>query len=184
MPPTMDVFDVIALSIYSNKNRIDNRTTLQKLIYFVSIIVPTVELKPYRHYFYGPFSIEVASALEEMSAFSILNEITHSGFYESYSYELTEKGQHYAKELAEKHPTQFKSISEIVHTCCNFCELNPSPLSYAAKAHYILTSIGKDKTKPFTNKDVADVGKDFDWNISENDAATGISLLEKLDLVR
>ena len=132
----MNVYDVMALTIHSNDGVLDSRT-FQKLIYFISQLVPNIEIKPFRHYFYGPFSSEVASALEVMSAFSYLNEIIHSGFYEKYEYHLTTKGQTYAQSISEQHPDEFKQISNIVTTCNDFCELKTNPLSFAAKAHHV-----------------------------------------------
>ena len=87
----MNVYESIVLTLHSNSNTIKNRTAIQKLVYFIDQKISSIEIKPYTHYFYGPFSREVASALEEMSAFSYLNEIVYSGFYEKYEYHLTEK---------------------------------------------------------------------------------------------
>ena len=178
----MNVYDVIALTIHSNSDVLESRTAIQKLIYFISQTVRNIEIKPYRHYFYGPFSREVASSLEAMYAFSYLNEIAHSGFYEKYEYRLTTKGKTYAQSISEQHPDAFKQISNIVATCSNFCELKTNPLSFAAKAHYILVNTEAGRTG-YTLDDVRRVATSFDWEISRKDAETGISLLQRLKLV-
>ncbi len=179
----MNVYDVIALTIHSNEDVISNRTTMQKLVYFNSIMIKGVKVRPYAHHFYGPFSGEVAVALEEMSAFSYLNEIRHSGFYESYTYELTTKGKEYAKIVSEQYPDEFKKITDIVTTCKDFCELKANPVSYAAKAHYVLVNTEECRTGQYTIDDVSRAAANFDWNISKDDVEKGISLLQKLNLV-
>lgn len=74
----MDVFDVIALTIHANDNRIDSKTTIQKLIYFHTIRMD-FDISDYTHYFYGPFSREVSIALEDMSSFSYIDQNILSG---------------------------------------------------------------------------------------------------------
>ena len=179
----MNVYDVIALTIHSNGGVMSSRTAMQKLVYFNSILIPNIEIKPYRHYFYGPFSREVESALQEMSAFSYLNEIRHSGFYEGYTYELTSKGKQYAEKIVASNPDEFKKIEEIVTKCRNFCDLKANPISYAAKAHYILVNTEKGRSGQYTSDDVSRVATNFDWDISQEDVEKGVSLLQKLNLV-
>lgn len=178
----MDVYDAISTTIYSNENIIEGRTTIQKLLYFQTVKIPTFSI-PYHHYFYGPFSRDVASALEDLSAFSYVNEIVHSGLYDSYSYELTKKGDKYAEAKIKQFPKEYEKILEIIKICKEFCDLKSAPLSYAAKSYYILTSTEEGRKGKYNNEDVRNIGKNFDWNIAENDIETGISLLQKLNLV-
>jgi len=178
----MDVYDAISLTIHSNENIIEGRTAIQKLLYFQTVKIPTFSI-PYRHYFYGPFSRDVASALEDLSAFSYVNEIVHSGLYDSYSYELTKKGNKYAETKTKQFPKEYEKILEIIKICKEFCDLKSAPLSYAAKSYYILTSTEEGRKGKYTNEDVRNIGKNFDWNIAEDDIETGISLLQKLNLV-
>lgn len=119
-----------------------------------------------------------------MSAFSYLNEIVNSGFYESYTYKLTAKGEKYASNAGAQFPREYEAISKTVSTCKEFCGLRSTPLSYAAKSHYILASTEAGRAGQYTVDDVRRVGRDFDWNISPEDIETGVQLLEKLDLVR
>ena len=180
----MNTYEVIALTLHSNDNSVNGRTAIQKLIYFISQNdVPGVNINSYTHYFYGPFSIDVASTLGEMSAFSYINEIVHSGFHENYEYSLTTKGREYAKNISEQYPNESKQISHIVKVCKEFCELRTSTLSFAAKAHYVLANTTSNHTNEYTADDVSRVATDFDWKISPDDAKNGISLLQELGLV-
>ena len=180
----MNVYDTITLTIYSNDGIINGRTTIQKLIYFNSIKISNVDIQTYTHYFYGPFSSEVAIALEKMVILSYVNEISYSGFYDTYKYQLTEKGKQYAKRLLLEYPQEFKKISDIVIKCKKFCELKPKPLSFAAKAYYILINTDEGRKGKYDLDDVRDVAENFDWSISTEDVKTGVSLLQELNLVQ
>lgn len=180
----LDVYDAISLTIHANGNKIGGRTAIQKLIYFHSVKISKLEIVPYMPHFYGPFNREVESALEEMSAFSYLDEKKIiSDRYIKYNYTLTEQGIQYA-ESVKKMNNEFKTIKKTVDVCKEHCDLRPAPLSYAAKSYYVLNSRKKTRTNnAYTIRDMQDAGKDFDWDISKEDMQTGIELLRKLELV-
>lgn len=179
----MDIYDAIAMTIYSNNGKIKGRTAIQKLVYFHTLKIPALDVASYRHYFYGPFSRDVASAMEDMSAFSYVNEIVHSGIYDSYLYEITQKGNQYAEKAIKEFPKEYEMISKTVKICNEFCNLKPAPLSFAAKSYYVLTSAEEGRKGQWTIQEVRNVAKNFDWDISEEDVETGIALLQKLGLV-
>ena len=175
-----DAYDAIALTLHANNDQLSNRTTLQKLIYFSTLKIRQLKSVPYRNHFYGPFSHIVASASDEMVAFSYLNENISSRYnHESYHYTLTASGKKYAKRLKEAFPEECQTISDIVKTCGDHCNLQATSLSYSAKAHYILVHGGKSR---YTIDDVRETAKQFDWDISAADAESGMSLLENLGL--
>lgn len=179
----IDVFDTIALTLYANdNNKITGRTAIQKLIYFHTMTVENLHISDYVHYFYGPFSHYVANALESMSEFSFIDRRVISSYYETYEYELTRKGIEYAKDAKRKYLDEFETISQIVQICKEYNGLTSTSLSYAAKAHYILAKSGNGHSG-YSAKDVREIAKDFDWEISPDDAQNGLELLQKLDLV-
>ena len=179
----VDIYDVIGMTIHTNGGVIEGRTAIQKLIYFETLKIPSLSPCIYHHHFYGPFSRDVASSLEDFTAFSYVNEIAHSGFYNSYTYEMTEKGNRYALKKKEQFPKEYEIISNLVKTCTEFCDLKSAPLSYAAKSYYILINTEEGRKDKFTKEDIRKVGKNFDWNISQDDVEIGVSLLQKLHLV-
>ena len=182
MSRTLDVHDIITLTLHANDDKLSNRTALQKLIYFETLKLKQLKKITYRNHFYGPFSYQVASALDDLVAFSYLSEQVSSIYdYESYHYELTKSGKKYVDEVKGEFTDNFEIIKDIVDTCNNHCNLQASPLSYSAKAHYILANGGRDQ---YTIKDVQDTAKDFEWEISEDDVKKGLDLLEKLNLAR
>lgn len=179
----LDVFDAIALTLYANDNEITSKTTVQKLIYFHTVMIKNLDISKYTHHFYGPFNREVSTALEDMSEFSYINQNVISGYYETYNYKLTENGIKYAETAQQKYPDEFNIITKTLQICKEYCELKPTPLSYAAKAHYILANSNDKLQDKYSADDVKTIAKDFDWNISEDDALTGLKLLQNLDLV-
>jgi len=179
----LDVFDAIALTVHASNDEIASSTSMQKLIYFHSVTIKDLDVGDYTHYLYGPFNRQVSIALEDMSEFSYVEQNTVSVYYETCSYKLTENGIKYAENAVRKYPDESKIMANTIRVCREYCELRPTPLSYAAKAHYVLSnSEGRPKER-FTSEDVKDVAKGFDWKISEEDAMTGLKLLQKLDLV-
>lgn len=178
----LDVYDAITLTLHANNDKLSNRTTLQKLIYFETLKLEPLKTVTYRNHFYGPFSYQVASALDETVAFSYLREQASSRYgHESYNYELTESGKKYAHGVKTEFSDQFETIRSIVEVCDEHCKLQATPLSYSAKAHYILVNGGKDQ---YTIDDVREAAEKFEWEISADDAERGIALLGKLDLAR
>lgn len=179
----LDVFDAIALTIHANNDEIISKTTVQKLIYFHTVMIENLDISNYTHHFYGPFNREVSTALEDMSEFSYIDQNIISGYYETYNYKLTSNGIKYAETAKQKYSNEFEIISNTLQICREYCELKPTPLSYAAKAHYILAGSKAELQDKFSAEDVKTIAKDFDWNISEEDAITGLKLLQNLDLV-
>ncbi len=179
----LDVFDAIALTIHANDDKMAGRTTVQKLVYFHTVTIKNLDISGYIHYFYGPFSREVSVALEDMSEFSYIDQNIISGYYETYNYKLTENGIKYAETAMRKYPKEYETISKTVSICKEHCRLKPTPLSYAAKAHYVLANSESQFKDRFSAEDVKTIAKDFDWNISKEDAMTGLKLLQNLNLV-
>lgn len=177
----LDVYDAIALTIYArDDHRLASRTTMQKLIYFHTVIIKGLDIPRYTPHFYGPYNRNVSIALEEMSEFSYIDQRIISRYYDTHVYKLTEAGVRYAENAAKKYPAEYERMGEIIRACDDHCKLKPSPLSYAAKSHYIMASSGGGA--PRSPGGVRSVAKDFDWDISEDDVREGISLLQKLGL--
>ena len=178
----MNAYETITLIIDANDGTIEGRTAVQKLVYLCAAQVEGIDISPYRPYFYGPFSRGVASDLGDMSAFAYLNE-TFSSSFGVYKYDLTQRGKELALKISNQHKYEATQIKNIVKTCKKFCDLKPGPLSFATKAYYTLTNMKNKKVK-YTKDDVRKVGKEFDWDIGQEDIDTGIKLLEELNLVQ
>lgn len=176
----MDCHDALLITLKQHGDSLHSRTTIQKLCYFYTKKIAGFNPK-YVPYFYGPFSNDIASALIHLSAFSFVNEIAYSGFYGGYTYELTETGKKYASKVSKRLPNESLQIGDILEICDEQCKLKPAPLSYAAKCHHILLNNGKTEC---TVAEIKQAGKDLCWDISDDDIAGGIRLLQELDLAK
>lgn len=176
-----DIYDIVALLLHANGGKIKDRAAVQKLFYFYAHLSPDVEIPKYVHHFYGPFSCEMDIALDDMSEFSFIDEIVISRYYETYAYKLNEKGEKYAENARKNNPQAYDLISRVVDVCKTHSNLQPMPLSYAAKSHYMLDN-SKHAGK-YTIQEIQQTAKDFGWDFSSQDAETGIKVLKELELV-
>lgn len=173
----MDAYDALVMTVAENGGMLDSRTAIQKLCYFYTLKMAGFAPR-YLPYLYGPFSKEVASALVDLSAFSFFSEYLRS--CGGYTYEITESGRKYAARVSGELPGERDQIRGVLAVCKERCGLKPAPLSYAAKCHYVLRNGGAEHTV----KEARDAGRDLCWDISDDDAEGGISLLKELGLVR
>src|SRR5438046_4670862 len=110
----MDKSDAILATVALAGTPLHGRTTLQKLAYFESEAgLFHARFKP--HY-YGPYSQEVADAVEELVSLGYLKETVTllgeqqeswlaavSGGVRIYSYELTDEGRQLAEQIGRAH---------------------------------------------------------------------------------
>lgn len=180
----LDEYDTIGLTIGAHGGSITGRTAIQKLIYFTKVKIPSIDIT-YTHHYYGPFSRNVAMGLENLTAFSYLEEKnTSATSFESYQYDLTTSGVKIFEKTKNEYEREYKIISDIVNTCEKNCHLKANPLSYAAKADYILREKGIERKVGTTVNDIKELAKEFGWRISEDEVLEGINLLKELDLVK
>lgn len=181
MPGSLDVYDALILTLRASDDVLFDRTAIQHLIYFESLKLQPLKTITYRNHFYGPFSHQVAAALDELVAFSYVNERIRSAYLpESHRYEIDEFGKNYANRAETEFSRQFEIISEIVAACNTHCKLRSKPLSYSAKAHYTLVCGGREE---YTMDDVQRAAEKFEWEITVEDAKNGMGLLGELGLV-
>lgn len=182
MQSGIDVYDTICLTIAANDDQIRGRTTIQKLIYFELIKIPEIQVEPHIAYYYGPFNRQVAQGLETLVHLGVLDEKKMNDGNSAYQYSVTEKGQPVIKDLIKTYEKTYERIENIVETCYNFCQLNPNPLSFAAKVHYMLSK--RECEKGMTNDEAIKMAKSFGWKITEKEVKSGAELLESLNLVK
>ena len=177
---SFDIYDTIAYTLSASEtSRIKSKTTMQKLIYFHTIKIPSINSLNYVPHFYGPYSNRVSIALFEMSEFSFINEKIFSEYYDTFEYSLTENGIDYVDRAKQTFQEEYDIIKNTVDICTSKpYELKPTPLSYAAKTHYIKTHYLNDSDP--TN--IASKATELGWNMSISDIDIGAGLLQKLNL--
>ncbi|MEO9319691.1 MAG: hypothetical protein ABI361_03360 [Nitrososphaera sp.] len=179
----LDVFDTIELILDANGGQISGRTAIQKLVYLSKSIMPELDIPSYKPHYYGPFSPGVSMALEKLVSYSFVSENrVPASQFESYVYNLTADGKKIVKPVKKKHAVASKRISGIVKICKEFCELRPTPLSYASKVYFTLEDLPKVQRREELENAV-EKAKLLGWDISPHDVEVGKQLLQKLALV-
>ena len=171
------------LTMFAVGDRHVGRTALQKLIYFETVKMPSSI--HYRPHYYGPFSRDVAVALEKLVTIDCLDEeVTRTDTHDSYSYKMKPEWKKLIQEDGRTEHQQYETIKNIVKKCDDFCGLQANILSYAAKAFYILTSAEQKGIKEVTIDDVKQIGKNFRWELSSTDTERGLELLLQMNLAK
>jgi uncharacterized protein YwgA len=179
----MIIFDAILATIGAAGGSITGRTTIQKLIYFENVF-KLVDIK-YRPHYYGPYSGEVAGAIQELIDLDFLKEeidtAKTTGFpvpddWKRYRYTLTSDGKKVVELLDQENKEEINKISNLVRTCQETVNLNANMLSYSAKVYYIISS----QSKPMTVNEIQKTAGSFGWNLSQNDINNAVDLLKQL----
>lgn len=177
---------VLAIVAYNEGGRIQGRTFLQKLSYFLNEKLKLgFEFEP--HY-YGPFSESVAMATNTLVGLGFLKEIEEhfpaapTSLFEPrrYTYELTSGGKTILGELERQQGHLLNRIRKTMGDITAKEECNYECLSLAAKMFHILKSQGKPMTEPA----LSDAAKDLGWKLEKVDIDRAANFLKELGLIR
>ena len=162
--------------VHSNGGTIKGRTVVQKLAYFANLRL-NVDGVRYRDYYYGPFSREVAIALDNLVSSLFVRETVRSTPIEHYTYELTRDGEDLAGKIVRESPAEHNAIKSVVDTCRKRCSLRARPMSCAAKVHFILDT---DPECGASARGIKGMAQDFGWNMTDQEIEHGMALLGEL----
>jgi len=181
--------EVIMLVLHeSDRKMVAGRTLLQKTIYFLNEKNNLgIEFIPY---YYGPYSAEVADAVESLKGCGIVKEVveefstfnTSVGFEpRRYTYQLTGIGEKIAENIRKKYPEEAKRIIDMLSSMRKLDGAQDYiNLSIAAKMHHIL----KIEKKPMTIEEIQEEAKALGWDIGEDGAKNALQFLRGLNLVQ
>lgn len=162
---------------------ISGRTTLQKKVYFLGVMLG--ENHGFNPHYYGPYSARVAEANSELKALNYLREeinvygCNHQGFeMAKYDYFLTEDGQKLLERKKKQYPKKWKKIFNFTNAIEGAGDLSYMEMAIAAKAYYILTREGGTATK----ETIKSVAKNLGWSIKETELDRAIDFLDKIHL--
>ena len=178
----MDLLEAILLTVRAAKGHISGRTAIQKLVYFES--VKNIISTEYRPHYYGPYSADVASTVQNLVALKFLVEeevgyADQKNHWKVYRYVLTVEGKKAAEMLIKKNRGEYKEIEGIVKTCKRVVNLEPNTLSWAAKAYYIISKGGR----AMTCEEIKADAEGFGWKIPGNvNIDNAVNLLDELGL--
>ena len=147
----MKTYDFVHLVIHAAGNRVEGRTKLQKLIYFVCAIVGNLEEFGYRAHYYGPYSPDVAGAVQELRGLRFLEQqvvsfgaTDRSGFeFSRYDYSLTEEGKELAAVKANEWPQEWEVIKRAIQLINSTNTQDYVRLAIAAKTHLLSQQSGQ-----------------------------------------
>lgn len=172
---------LLAVSEEEN-SRLEGRTLLQKKLYFLSVLMK--KDYQFRPHYYGPYSENVADAIDSLVASSFLKENTEVfptanvfGEGKRYSYTITEDGLELfnfskkSKDFVEWQKALRKINSYDISSDFNL-------LSIAAKMHYILSEDKKLSANNICNK-----AKELGWEIKVEDIEKVVKYLVELGLI-
>jgi uncharacterized protein YwgA len=161
----------------SSAEPIAGRTAIQKIAYFESLAL-RADLK-YRPHFYGPYSSVVDETLMDLVASDYVEERARTTIRDRtlYSYALTDDGHQLVEQIKSRHPKTFPKIKTIVEECGNSGN-DINVLSWAAKVHFLLTKKGST----MSHEEAINMGRKFNWDLSEPEIDLGVKLLLDLGL--
>jgi len=165
---------------------IKSKTKLQKIIYFISLLLNR-DLGFKAHY-YGPYSTDVEIALDELIGAGFV-DVKHDvwgydtkcGFESKrYTFSLTESGKKFARSLEEENHSDYSKIKEFIDKLKEIGNPDYLSLSIAAKSYFIREKEGKTMTKD----EIKTKANSFGWRINNNDVDIAVNILSKLNFVK
>lgn len=182
----MTTYDFVHLVLHASGGTIQGRTKLQKVVYFVGTLTGVVDDLGYRPHYYGPYSGEVAGAVNELRGLGFLEQRVSSagatdprGFEVTrYDYELTAAGKQIAQEKVKKQQAMWQKVQTAVEKLNKARASDYVKLSIAAKAYYIL----RERNGKATPEELQKLTAVFGWKVSSQEILEAGKLLEALDL--
>ncbi|MBI3582620.1 MAG: hypothetical protein HY096_01550 [Nitrospinae bacterium] len=174
---------IILTIIKHNNGKFIGKTLLQKTVFFLNELLRLGI--PFKPHYYGPYSSEVAVAIENLVALGFLKEVEESfpvwdvwGEVRRYIYELTDEGEEILSDI-KSHP-QYNNILEQLNLIGTYSESKDyDKLSKAAKIYYIVKAkekINRNGIKKEANK--------LGWSLEDKEINNLSSFLEELNLVK
>lgn len=181
----MKLRHIILILLRKFDNEISSKTKIQKLLYFLNIILQ--ENFGFRPHYYGPYSPYVENALDELigAGFVKMNSeifgFDVKGFEtKRYDFVLTHSGIEFADKLIEENLIISEKIEEFSKKLNQIGDPNYFSLSIAAKIHFVL---GREQ-KPMKLKQIVEEAKKLGWDINDSNINSASDILLKLNLIK
>jgi uncharacterized protein YwgA len=180
----MKLRDVLLIILGQLGGSIQSKTKIQKLCYFLSIVL-NIDFG-FRAHYYGPYSSQVESALDDLLGIGFviatINQFgTVSNGFEivRYDYSLTKDGKAIYQDFSAGPKPAEETVIAAINRIKNIGDIGYLELSIAAKTYYIIS-----KKSKFMNTDmISNEANSFDWNITDDDISKAVKFLEKMNLV-
>ncbi len=123
-------------TIYLSKKHVKGRKRLQKTVCVLKYQYDVPFQFQFRPYFYGPYSEQLAEAINVLEAVGLVTEVEDelpSGVIQ-YDYYLTKKGEAVAEDMLSKNVPEKESVSKLKRAVPKISDLETSELVAIAKS--------------------------------------------------
>ena len=180
----MNVSDALLFAYDALGGAIRGKTTLQKKMYFLGIMLH--EDFGYGPHYYGPYSASVAAANQELKSLGYLSETKASaggvnalGFEVArHDFSLTTDGSDVLEQKKTRMRQDWERLERAAKRLENAGSLNYMEISIAAKAYFLLEQEGK----PANPEELAKLANNFGWTITSGEVEKAAEFLAGLQL--
>lgn len=176
----MRIRDSLIIILGALGGKVQSKTKLQKLCYFLSVMFEFDY--GFKAHYYGPYSQQVENALDDLLGIGFVVASRESfgasaGGFEvvRYDYSLTKDGESIYEDLKK-----LPEAGKIADSLSKMKDFDYLKLSIAAKSFFIL----KNESKPMNAEKIREKALSFNWNITDTDINTAIDFLKDMSLAK
>lgn len=184
----METYEFVQLALLAVGGEIKGKTRLQKTVYFLGVLTHCLDSLGYRPHFYGPYSEEVADAVNRLRVIGLVDQSPvgggakdESGFeVRRYDFRLSAEGKRLAEAKAQDNPEVWEKLSGVMSTFQKAGQPDYMLLSVAAKTYFMLG----EKKGCATDTELTRLAPKFGWTVTEKQIRAAAEYLNRLDLVQ
>jgi len=184
----MNAYDFVHLALFALGGEIKGKTKLQKTMYFLGVLTSSQKDLGYRPHFYGPYSAEVAGAIDRLRSLGFVDQsvagigaFDQQGFEVArYDFRLNDQGKRIAKMKSERHPDLWKKIQTAVKCMEKAKDQDYMKLSIAAKTYYMLG----EKSGPASVSELTALATKFGWAVTKDQVSEAFQFLKSAGLIQ
>jgi uncharacterized protein YwgA len=183
----MNAYDFVHLALHALGGGVRGKTKLQKTIYFLGLLTNTVRDLGYRAHFYGPYSADVAGAVDRLRALGFaeqsvsgLGAVDPQGFEVArYDLTLNDAGKRIAEYKAHNNADLWMRLKGAVTVLNRVGDQDYVKLSVAAKIRFML---GEDE-RPARTGDLTRLAAHFGWAVTPEQVQEAARFLQSIGLI-
>lgn len=184
----MDAHDFVILGLLAVGGEIKGKTKLQKTMYLLGELTGHLAELRYRPHFYGPYSDNVADAVDRMKALHFVDQdirgggaVNEYGFEVCrYDYRLNDDGKAIAGQKKAEYPDLWRELSTAAESLKAAGDSDYMKLSIVAKTYFLL---GQKKGEAAPAAQLAQLAPRFGWHVTPDQIKDAAEYLAKLGLV-
>ncbi|MBN2330080.1 MAG: hypothetical protein JXR73_23270 [Candidatus Omnitrophica bacterium] len=184
----MNTYDFVHLAIYAIGGEVKGKTKLQKIIYFFGVLTNMHKELGFNPHYYGPYSSEVAAALDRLKMLDFVTENIYSGGsldsngfeVARHDFSLTDEGKKIAEAKKKVYPKFWGKILDVKNQLdsAGIRDTDYMKLSIAAKIYLI-----KEENNQINLSELSERAKKFGWQIDDSQIRESTDILTRLNLL-